>query len=269
MKLNWLQSILYGFISGFSELLPVSSHGHRSLLFYIFGAQNRDPLGDLICRIGILAAIVVCFRKQVLRLYLREGSTSQKSSTPRQIYFERRLIHSATIPLVVGILLCTVLVKRYTLIWVAAGFFFNGLILYLTEHLRFGDKNAKLMTRFDSLLIGVGGALAALPGLSGIGGMICAGVARGADKRQCTTWAILLLIPTVLCLSGVDFVALFTGAQACFSFFGYLLAGVAAFGGAYVGIKLMLYLMVQIGISSFAYYSWGAALFTLILYLMT
>ena len=76
-------------------------------------------------------------------------------------------------------------------------------------------------------------------------------------------------VDAVLCFAGVDFVALFTGAQACFSFFGYLLAGVAAFGGAYVGIKLMLYLMVQIGISSFAYYSWGAALFTLILYLMT
>lgn len=270
MKLNWLQSILYGFISGITELLPVSSQGHRSLLLYMFGADSRDPVCDLLTRFAVVASIFICFKKQILRLTLPSSSKGRRISANRQMYYERKLFRTAIVPLIAGILLYAMIIKQQPgLAWLGAAFFANGLILSVTEHLRFGDKSAKLMTGFDSLLMGASGALSSVPGLSGIGTMMSAGVSRGADRRQCASWAILLLIPALLSLIGVDLIAIFAGGNAYFGVLGCLLAGVSAFCGAYCGIKMILYFAMQIGYLGFAYYSWGAALFTMILYLIT
>ena len=35
--MNWLQSVLYGFLSGAADILPVSSRAHGILLLKIFG----------------------------------------------------------------------------------------------------------------------------------------------------------------------------------------------------------------------------------------
>ena len=270
MKLNWLQSVLYGFVSGITELLPVSSQGHKSLLLYMFGSDGRDPLCDMFIRLAVLVCICVCFKKQIMRLVSAFAQRGRRTSSNRQIYYERKLFSTAAIPLIAGILLYSMIVKQQPgLAWVAAAFLVNGFILFLTEHLRFGDKNARLMSGFDSFLMGAAGALSAVPGLSGIGGVMSAGVARGADRRQCAAWAILLLIPVLVSLAGVDLIAVFAGANTYFGFWKSLLAGLSAFCGAYCGIKLLLYFVAQIGFSGFAYYSWGASLFTLILFLIT
>ena len=47
----------------------------------------------------------------------------------------------------------------------------------------------------------------------------------------------------------------------------YILAGIAAFLGAYLSVILMRFLAVKIGFSGFSYYCWGAALFVFVLYL--
>jgi hypothetical protein len=52
------------------------------------------------------------------------------------------------------------------------------------------------------------------------------------------------------------------------TFIGYILAAAAAFGGGYFGVVILRYLTVQIGYIGFAYYSWGAAMFSFILYLI-
>ena len=48
---------------------------------------------------------------------------------------------------------------------------------------------------------------------------------------------------------------------------GYLVAGLAAFAGAWLGIRLIRALTVHMGLDIFAYYCWGAALLAFILYL--
>ena len=43
MELNWLQSLLYGAISGFGEFLPIDPVSHRKLLLLLMGAE-KSPL---------------------------------------------------------------------------------------------------------------------------------------------------------------------------------------------------------------------------------
>ena len=57
MDLNWYQSLLYGLISGITEILPVSSQAHRILLLDIFGRSSQPELLRLMTDLGIVAAL--------------------------------------------------------------------------------------------------------------------------------------------------------------------------------------------------------------------
>ena len=80
-----------------------------------------------------------------------------------------------------------------------------------------------------------------------------------------------MTVPTILFLLVLDLISVFTVGLTALSFWlfiGYILSISAAFAGGYIAIKLMRFLLVNSGLSGFAYYSWGAAAFTFILYLI-
>ena len=68
-----------------------------------------------------------------------------------------------------------------------------------------------------------------------------------------------------------DFTAVYASGASNLSFsviFTYFISGVAAFGGAFFGIQTMRALAANIGFNIFAFYSFGAALLSFVLYLM-
>ena len=67
----------------------------------------------------------------------------------------------------------------------------------------------------------------------------------------------------------MEFFAVFAAA-ATLSFISFLCcitAALMSFIGAYLGICMIRFIAVRVGYSGFAYYSWGLALLTFILYL--
>ena len=83
---------------------------------------------------------------------------------------------------------------------------------------------------------------------------------------------ILISIPVILVLILLDGIHIITvgmdGVEAV-SAFGYIFACLFAFLGACAGIRTMEYLAVRAGFSGFSYYSWGVALFLMVLYFIT
>ena len=146
----------------------------------------------------------------------------------------------------------------------------NGIILYLPERMMQGNKNASGMSPFDSYLLGLCGGLSILSGFSGVGLILSAAISRGADRQKAWNWAILLMFPALAAEGVLDIVDLISGSGAAAGFghfFHYLLAGVFAFAAARGGIALMKKLIKSRNLSIFAYYCWGAALFSFLLYL--
>ena len=45
--MSFFNSIFYGFISGITEILPVSSQAHQALMRYLFGVDTRIPIKRL------------------------------------------------------------------------------------------------------------------------------------------------------------------------------------------------------------------------------
>ncbi len=273
-----LGSIIYGFISGLTEIVPVSSHANQHLLRQLLGVQNREPVRDMLVHIAALAALLFACRSLILRIRrdmsfaarVRRGKNG--GNIPGGVY-EMRLLRSAAAVLAIG-LLAGIFLPDFTQssLLFAAFCMINGVILMVPSHMHQGNKTAKVMTGVDGMLIGLAGALSVFTGISRVGSMVSMSILCKTDKTSGFSWALLLSIPALAVLCLVDFVGIFTvgvGAMTLATVVGYLLSAAAAFAGTYVGVTLMKIIVERMQLAGFAYYSFGIALLSFLIYLIT
>ena len=273
--MSLLENILYGIVSGFTEFLPVSSHAHQLLLQRMLGVEHT-PLKSCLIRLAVLLALLSACRTLFSRLR-KERAIAKRSRQNRNRelkgLYDSRLTRTAALPMLAGLLfsVTTVSFSEHLLI-LAAFIIVNGVIIIIPEYMRQANKDASAMTGIDGILIGIAGALSALPGISRTGTILSVATARGADKSHALNWALMLSVPAILLLTAIDVVNIFTIGFGITSFgvlIGYIICAVFAYIGARLGIALVRYLTFKTGFSGFAYYSWGMALFVFILYLIT
>ena len=119
--------------------------------------------------------------------------------------------------------------------------------------------------------MGLGGAMFAIPGLSGMGAALSVASVAGVDRKYGLN---MILLMEMGILSGkviYDLLGLITGGMGVVSgliLLSYLLAAAASFAGAFLAVKILRSLAESKGYGAFAYYSWGLALFTFVLTLM-
>lgn len=276
MNMNWLESLLYGLISGFAEFVPVSSQAHQAVFFRLFGGSSTGTL-SLMIHIGGLAAVIFSNRQQIVRLHremrLAQIPRRRRRRNPEQgALMELSLLRSAAIAMLLGFLLyIPASFRRNDLNIVALMLLLNGVILYMPILFATGNKSAAGMSRLDSVLIGLGGCMGMLPGVSAVAGMTTVCSLRGGEKERSLSWTYLLMIPFLACLIGYDIRQIVVESGFLTLDFGYLiqwlLAGGTAFAGGVLGIGFMRFISVHGGYNAFAFYAWGGALFSFILYL--
>lgn len=273
MNMNWLQSLIYGLVSGFTEFLPISSQAHQSLLMQLFGIDNRDPLCDFLVHLAVLLSLFAGCRPVLEQLRREQKLRIHNRRTHRtsQSLLDLRLINNAAVPMVVGLLVLSYITKSGTAFPLIAVFLLiNGIFLYAPERMVQGNKDARTMSGFDSILIGIAGALSAFTGISRVGAMLSVSIARGADRQKALNWVLLLSIPAIITLIFLDFFGIVIHAgeiNFISNILSYILSATSAYCGGYLAILLMKFLTVRTGFAGFAYYSWGAALFSFLLYL--
>lgn len=276
MNFGWLQSLLYGFIMGIAEILPVSAPAHRALMLKMFGIKDEGAIFSLLIHSAILLAVYSSCRIQIShmqrQLRLAQVPRRRRRREPdMQKVLDMRLMKTAIVPIFLGFFLYPKVSAWNTNLGIISGMLLiNGVILYVPQFLRSGNKDSRTMSRLDSVVIGFFGALGVVPGISRIGAMNSAACSRGADRSQSLLWSLMLSIPVLACLMGFDVYQLITigmdGASLMLIIRAVLAAG-AAFAGTACGITAMRAMAASTGYAGFAYYSWGAALFSLILYL--
>ena len=275
--MKWFQSIIFGLISGLSDVLPVSSQGHKAILLKIFGQNSEHPLLRLMIHIAILAALYYSCSSHILRL-VRQLRLSRipkkKRKRPLDVsaIMEFKLLRMMVIPALLGLLAYNRVAELGTKLQITAIFLvLNAVILFLPTLLPTGNKDARSMSALEGLLMGLGGAVSVLPGVSSVGAANAVASVCGAERAFALNLTYLMHMVLTVALIGFDFAALFaTGLSAITGgvLVTYVLAAIAAFGGAYTGIKAMRLLAVNIGYTVFALYSIGAALLSFLLYLM-
>ena len=275
--MNLFQSLFFGVVSGLSDILPVSSQAHKTMMLKVFGVNAEAPLMRLFIHAGILAALHYCCANQLTR-YTRQlrlarvPKKKRKRPVDVRTLMEFRLLRMIVIPVLLSLYF-----YQYTLEWgtklylIAIFLLINGVILFIPSLLPTGNKDARNMSSLNGLLIGLGGATSVIPGISAIGSVNAVASVCGADRTFSLNLSFMMNMALTVVLIAFDFAAVYASGAGNLSFsvlLTYFISGVAAFGGAYLGIQTMRALAANIGFNIFAFYSFGAALLSFVLYLM-
>lgn len=199
------QALILGIVQGLTELLPISSSAHLTIIPWIFN-WNIPEAFDVALHFGTLLAIVLYFFKDWMEL-IKGGYKyvvkKEKTVQGRMFWY----IVLATIPGgIVGYLLDHFLngVLNRPII-IAIALIVMGIILYVV------DKNAKSKVKYEEMtlkqtfLIGVSQALAFIPGVSRSGITITTARAMGVTREAAAKYTFLLSTPIVFAATVLKF----------------------------------------------------------------
>lgn len=277
MELNWLHSILYGFVSGLTDILPVSAQAHRVLLQKFFGVKGNMDLLNLLIHLAVFAALYYSSQTHLIRInraraLARVPKRKRKRPLDTRSLMDWSLLKTMLLPVFLGLWL-----YRYTAAWqtnlllIVLFLFLNGLILYIPQFLPSSNKDSRTLSRVEGLLMGLGGTASVMPGISAMGTALSVGSVCGVERGFCLSMALMMNMVLAGGMAVYDVIGIVNNGFDTLSvgiLLRYLITAAAAFGGTILGVKVMRYFAQEHGFSLFGVYCWGMALFTFILNLM-
>lgn len=277
MDLNWVQSFLYGFLSGLTDILPVSARAHRILLLKFFGNTGHTEAIDFLIRLGCFAALFFRCQPQLIKFsrakaLARVPKRKRKRPLDVRTMMDYSMFKTMLIPVVIGLLFyrqASTLVGN--LVALSVCLFLNGIILYVPQFLPTSNRDSRTLSRVEGFLMGLGGTVSVLPGFSAIGVSTAIGSACGVERSYSLSMALLMNLGLTLGMLIWDAVALFSAGWGDLSvviILRYLLAALSAFAGTALAIRLMRAIAANHGFTLFGLYCFGLSLFTFILNLM-
>lgn len=275
--MSLIASIIYGIVSGLTEIFPVSSQANQMVMRQLFGVAQKEPIRDMMVHIAALAAIFLACRGMFAKIRREQVLAHRMRRNPSQVralkgVYDMRLVRTAAPIMIIGMLLNLFFNNFYhNRPLFSLVLLINGAITLIPTYMHQGNRDARTMTSLDGMLIGLAAALSAVPGISRNGAIMSMALLREADKQNGVIWALILSVPAIVVLIVLDFIAMFTigiGSITLLSFAGYLLSMLFAFIGAYLGVSIIRMLISRSDYSGFAYYDFGLALFAFALYLI-
>lgn len=268
--MNTLQSIILGIIQGLTEFFPISSSGHLVLIPFFFNWESPSLYYIVTVHLGTLVAILSIFYREVYRIikafFLGIFIKSKRSNN----YFKLAiLIIIASIPSVLlGIFLEKYIDKFfYNPLLVAAFLIITAIILLAGEKRgkNIKKKNVK-NNAFIALIIGLGQAVAILPGISRSGATISFARFFGIKRTECVKFSFLLSIPVIFGSFIFEIYkshsVIFNGS---FSEIKYLIIGfIFSYISGFFAIKFIVYLTRSKNLNVFAIYCVVLAIITFI-----
>ena len=277
MNFGWLESLILGAIAGLSEILPVSAQAHSRILVKFMGRGDPSPMMHLFMHLGVLAALYFSCLPHILKIVraknmARIPKRKRKRPLDTKSIMDWKLLLTMLLPIALGL----VFYRRMgslsgNMIIMATCLFLNGLILYIPQFLPSGNKDCRNLSRVEGLLMGLGGVLFAIPGLSGVGTALSVASVAGVERQYGLSMVLLMNMGIVcgeLIYDLLDILSGGVGSLSVMIILSYLLAAAASFLGAFFAVKILRSLAKDKGYGCFAYYSWGTALFTFALSLM-
>ncbi len=267
--MNIIQSLFLGIVQGLTEFLPISSSGHLVLGEHFLGINSVDTSFEVFLHLGSLLAVILYFFKDILELVqaflpIKNEKFPEKQVNNRKIVFY--LVLSTIVtgaigfffkdffeglfgkPLVVAILLSV-----------------TGIIIFLSDTIRFDHIHASDMGFWRALVIGLSQSLAILPGISRSGTTIATSLFIGVKRSEAARYSFLLSIPAILGAAVLQMDVFSNLDQSMLM--NYLIGGLGAFVSGFLVISMLLNLIRKRKLKYFAYYCWLVSLVSLVLIL--
>ncbi|MBQ2502565.1 MAG: undecaprenyl-diphosphate phosphatase [Bacteroidales bacterium] len=248
--MNWWQALILGLVQGLTEFLPVSSSGHLVIFRELLGAEApSDLVFEITVHVATALATIVVFRKQILDLL--QGLFKFKYN--EQTDFIAKLVVSMIPVAIVGFFFKDKVEELFSsLLVVGCALMVTALLLFLSDRVK-ARKEGKEITFGQALVMGLGQAVAVIPGLSRSGTTISAGLLSGASRNKVAEFSFLMVLVPIL---GEAFLDLVGGdlAASSISIAPLLLGFVSAFFSGLFACKAMIALVKKAGLKWFALY---------------
>lgn len=225
--MNSLQALLLGLLQGLTEYLPVSSSGHLAIGAYLFGVDGEESMAfTIVVHVAtVLSTLVILWREIVwilrgvwCQLTGKVSAQSAGSSSCSSLNAETRYAINILISMIpVGIV--GLFFKDQVEEIFGSGLTIVGIMLLVTAALLVFSYYARPRQRenispLHAFLIGIGQALAVMPGLSRSGTTIATGLLLGNKKERMAQFSFLMVIPPILGEALLDVLKLMKGDEA-------------------------------------------------------
>lgn len=257
------QSFVYGVVQGLGEFLPISSSAHLIITPWLFNWKDPGLGFNVALHWGTLLAVIVYFRNDIKLLAKGFWHSLFKSTRDLETNIYQKLawlIILASIPgAIIGKLLEAKAESAFRsplLIAITMSVF--GLLLLISDWYGKKVKNLDRITKKDAFLIGLGQALAIIPGVSRSGGTIATGLFLGFKREDAARFSFLMSLPIIFGAGLLKFNQFHEGVST-----GQLIVGFIT--SAIFGFLSIKYLLRYISKHDYKVFVWYRFLLTLII----
>ena len=192
-------AIIYGFIQGVTEFLPVSSSGHLALIPKFFSLPDPGVVFDLVMHLGTAFAVMIYYKSD-LRTLLEDFLSIVKTRSLSSGLFLQNFI-SATVSSFILILIIKGIALEYGRSGVLIGInlIAFGLLMYLSDRTKESSISlTKDKNLFKAGIIGVFQSLAVFPGVSRSGITLTTARFMGISRLESSRFSFLLSLPIIM-----------------------------------------------------------------------
>ena len=252
----FIVAIILGLLEGVTEFLPISSTGHLLIAERLTHFKDVQDVFTVVIQLGAIAAVIWFYRSDLISKI--KGLLARDAIA---LHFWKLLI-IATIPAgLVGLALDKTLNKFGTPTVIAWSLIIGGIILWIVDRhpvvpsRRTLDPQIEKLTFKQAILVGIGQALAVIPGVSRSGATIVTGLSLGLDRPTATAFSFYLGIPILVLASALKLVKHPEAVNQISGGAVTLIIGlVAAFVTALLSISWLLRYVARHNFRPFAYY---------------
>jgi undecaprenyl-diphosphatase len=231
------QAVVLGITQGLTEFLPVSSSGHLVIVQSLMAVPEGIAISfDIVVHLGTLLAVLLYFRQDLCQLL--QGIFKRDPAALRLF----GALALGTVPaVIIGFLLKDFFEQVFAQpVWIGGALLINGVMLLAVSRFA-GTRELDGVRSLDALWIGLGQAVAILPGISRSGSTIAVGLLRGLSREAAARFSFLLAIPVILGAGLLELKGLLNG--------GYQAIGASAFWIGFFSAALSGYFIIHLFLS--------------------
>lgn len=252
------EAALLGVVQGLAEFLPISSSGHLVIVQRWLGIIEPALTFNVAVHFGSLLAVVVALRAEwIFMAQSLAGKAGARNAEGRRLFF---LLVIGSLPVaIVGFIARDFIESTFASAWVPAIMLFvTGGLLWFADNTTGNMGRPLERIRFqDALVMGIGQAIALLPGLSRSGSTMSFGLFTGLDRSAAARFSFLLAVPAVFGATLLESVKLFgEGVTGTIAVTPTLIGVIASAITSYAAIRFFLAFVRRGRLRWFAWYVW-------------
>ncbi len=241
VEINFWQAFVMGLVQGLTEFLPISSTAHLRVVPALLRWPDFGAGFSAAIQLGSGVAVLIYFREDLSRVLSGTLTAFRKQQYESEEFKIFLGVMIGTLPIVFA----GAAVKKLSptgeptrdLLVIALTSIGLAILLGFAE--RYGKRNRSLkdIRVLDGILVGVGQALALIPGVSRSGSTITTALFLGLERPVAARFSFLLGVPALFIAGIVEFI---TEAQNASNLMAILIGMLSAFVFSYLSIDWLL-----------------------------